>query len=166
MTAIHLHLKSDVGTTYKRALKRFHQSREREISRDFTTLPLIDSGDNWCVGHPLQGAGQMRKLRDYDSELKALELKARQLKSRRQSQLGELVIACGADALTPEELVGALMVAAGTSDRATKEDWRKRGGAFFSGERQSIGERAISERACATRSPGSTPSPGSEPGTA
>jgi hypothetical protein len=108
----------------------------------------------------------MRKPRDYDSELKALEQKARQLKSRRQSQLGELVIACGADALTPEELAGALIAAAGTSDRATKEAWRKRGSAFFSGERQSIGERAISELASATPSPGSTPPPGSEPGTA
>jgi hypothetical protein len=46
MTVIHLHLKSDVGTTYKRALKRFHQSRECEISGDFTTLPLIESVDN------------------------------------------------------------------------------------------------------------------------
>ena len=42
----------------------------------------------------------MRKPRDYDAELKALNDKARQLKSRKQSQLGELVMATGADDLT------------------------------------------------------------------
>jgi hypothetical protein len=28
---LHLHCKSDVGTTYKRALQRFHLSRDHEI---------------------------------------------------------------------------------------------------------------------------------------
>nr|WP_269147192.1 conjugal transfer protein TraD [Paracoccus denitrificans] len=50
----------------------------------------------------------MRKPRDYDAELKALEDKARELKTRKVQQLGELVIATGADALTAEELAGAL----------------------------------------------------------
>jgi hypothetical protein len=106
----------------------------------------------------------MRKPRDYESELKALEQKARQLKSRRQSQLGELVIGTGADALTPEELAGALIAAAATSDRATKEAWREHGAAFFSGERKSTGERANDEPASAASGGSSTPSPGSEPG--
>ena len=46
----------------------------------------------------------MRKPRDYDSELKALEVKARELKNRKVQQLGELVIATGADALSTDEL--------------------------------------------------------------
>jgi hypothetical protein len=51
----------------------------------------------------------MRKPRDFDAELKVLEDKARDLKNRKVQQLGELVIATGADALTPEELAGALI---------------------------------------------------------
>ena len=39
----------------------------------------------------------MRKPRDFDGELKALQDKARDLKSRKVHQLGELVIATGAD---------------------------------------------------------------------
>lgn len=49
----------------------------------------------------------MRKPRDFDAELKALGDKARDLKSRKVQQLGELVIATGADTLTTDELAGA-----------------------------------------------------------
>ena len=108
----------------------------------------------------------MRKPRDYDSELKALETKARQLKTRRQNQLGELVIASGADALSLEELAGALLAAADTTDRTTKEAWRKRGGALFSGERKSPGDRAGNEPVSAAPEPGGTASSRSEPGAA
>jgi DNA-binding protein H-NS len=73
----------------------------------------------------------MRKLRDYDSELKALDEKARRLKERKVQQLGELVVACGADGLPPEHLAGALLGIAETKDAAAKEGWRKRGAAFF-----------------------------------
>ena len=52
----------------------------------------------------------MRKPRDFDGELKALQDKARDLKSRKVQQLGELVIATGADTLTANELAGALIV--------------------------------------------------------
>jgi DNA-binding protein H-NS len=72
----------------------------------------------------------MRKPRDYNSELKALSDKARTLKERRVRQLGELVIACGADVLSPEQLAGALLAAVDT-DAADKEGWRKRGATFF-----------------------------------
>ncbi|MGX7872852.1 conjugal transfer protein TraD [Mesorhizobium sp. ORM6] len=41
----------------------------------------------------------MRKPRDFDAELYALEEKARELKTRKVQQLGELVIATGADQL-------------------------------------------------------------------
>ena len=47
----------------------------------------------------------MRKPRDYGAELKALEDKARELKTRKVQQLGELVILTGADALTVDELM-------------------------------------------------------------
>jgi DNA-binding protein H-NS len=73
----------------------------------------------------------MRKPRDYDSELKALDEKATRLKERKVQQLGELVVACGTDALSPEHLAGALLGIAETKDAATKEGWRKRGAAFF-----------------------------------
>ena len=73
----------------------------------------------------------MRKPRDFDAELKALEEKARELKTRKVQQLGELVIATGADALTADELAEALIVLAETKDTGKKEAWAKRGAAFF-----------------------------------
>lgn len=82
----------------------------------------------------------MRKPRDYDADLKALADKARRLKTRKQNQLGELVMATGADALGAEELAGALLHATDT-DAATREAWRKRGAAFFQRERQGTGRR-------------------------
>lgn len=78
----------------------------------------------------------MRKPRDFDAELKALEDKARELRVRKVQQLGELVIATGADALAPEELAGALIVLAETTDAAKREAWAKRGAAMFRGKSQ------------------------------
>ena len=43
----------------------------------------------------------MRKVRDYDAELKALGDKARALKARKVQQLGELVMSTGATDLRP-----------------------------------------------------------------
>lgn len=73
----------------------------------------------------------MRKPRDYDSELQALTDKAKQLKDRKLHQLGELVIATGADELPVEQLAGLLLSGTDASDAATKEGWRKRGATFF-----------------------------------
>jgi len=73
----------------------------------------------------------MRKPRDFDAELKALEDKARDLRARKVQQLGELVISTGADALSVEELAGALIVLAETKDAGKREAWAKRGIAFF-----------------------------------
>ena len=73
----------------------------------------------------------MRKPRDFDTELKALEDKARELKTRKVQQLGELVIATGADNLTAEELAGALVALAETKDAGKREAWAKRGATFF-----------------------------------
>ena len=73
----------------------------------------------------------MRKPRDYDAELKALEEKTRELKVRKVQQLGELIIATGADALTAEELAGALVALTENTDAGKKEAWAERGAAFF-----------------------------------
>lgn len=80
----------------------------------------------------------MRKPRDIDTELKALQDKQRQLRARRTTQLGELVAATGADALDPETLAGALIdaVAAARKDAAAKEAWQRTGEAFFQREKR------------------------------
>ena len=75
----------------------------------------------------------MRKPRDFDAELKALGDKARNLKSRKVQQLGELVIATGADALSANELAGALLAFAETKEAGKREAWARRGAAFFQG---------------------------------
>lgn len=86
----------------------------------------------------------MRKPRDFDSELQALTEKAKQLKCRKVVQLGELVIATGADALDPETLTGALLGIVKTKDTKEREAWRATGAAFF--QRQS---RAADRRTAA-----------------
>ena len=59
----------------------------------------------------------MRKPRDFDSELKALADKAKQLKERRVQQLGELVIATGAAAGDAEVLLqGEFVIEGGDGD--------------------------------------------------
>ena len=75
----------------------------------------------------------MRKPRDFDADLKALEDKARKLKTRKVRQLGELVIATGADALSANELAGALIVLAETKEAGKREAWARRGATFFQG---------------------------------
>jgi len=75
----------------------------------------------------------MRKPRDFDADLKALEDKARALKTRKVRQLGELVIATGADALNANELAGALIVLAETKEAGKREAWARRGATFFQG---------------------------------
>src|SRR3546814_11506443 len=89
----------------------------------------------------------MRKPRDIDSELKALEAKAKTLKERRVRQLGELVIATGADAPDTDILAGALLGAATTKDASTKEGWRKAGPRFFQRWPRKAAARAYQGRA-------------------
>jgi Conjugal transfer protein TraD. len=72
----------------------------------------------------------MRKPRDFDAELHALNDKAKALKTKKQNQLGELVIATGADGLPIEQLAGALLDAV-SADASRKEAWRKSGADFF-----------------------------------
>ena len=73
----------------------------------------------------------MRKPKDLDAELKLLNERARELRTRKLQQLGELVVATGADALPIDVLAGALLSAAGAKDDAAREGWRVRGSAFF-----------------------------------
>lgn len=99
----------------------------------------------------------MRKPRDYDSELKALGDKAKQLKERKVQQLGELVAATGADALPMEQLAGALLSAAESKDAAVKEAWRKRGAAFFQGSRRTGGGAGQNARGTQASDGGAAP---------
>lgn len=107
----------------------------------------------------------MRKPRDFDAELQALTDKAKALKTKKQGQLGELVVATGADALSTEQLAGALIDAA-RADAARKEAWRKSGAAFFRGDgarpRKGTGRNAGGAAAVVT----SPQSPASEAGEA
>ena len=73
----------------------------------------------------------MRKVRDYDAELKALNDRARDIKAKKIQQLGELVVATGAHGLEPETLAGVLLTAVATDDADQKEAWRATGAAFF-----------------------------------
>lgn len=74
----------------------------------------------------------MRKVRDYDAELKALGDKARAVKAKKIQQLGELVTSTGADALELDTLAGALLHIVAESEVAeNREAWRSDGAAFF-----------------------------------
>jgi Conjugal transfer protein TraD len=53
----------------------------------------------------------MRKPVDVDAQIKALQDKAKTLKDRQKTQLGELVLATGADSLSMEALAGVLLEA-------------------------------------------------------
>jgi hypothetical protein len=80
----------------------------------------------------------MRKPVDVDAQIKALQDKAKALKDRHKSQLGELVLATGADTLPPEALAGVLLAAveqAGQNTEAVAR-WTERGTAFFRGDRK------------------------------
>lgn len=107
----------------------------------------------------------MRKPRDYDAELKALDDKAKQLKTRKLQQLGELVVACGADAIPLDQLAGALLIAASSTDPATKENWRKRGAAFFHRTRSDGGGNRRNARGPAAGAGGPQPD-ATDPGAA
>ena len=73
----------------------------------------------------------MRKVRDYDAELKALNDKARALKAKKVEQLGQLVAATGADTLDVNMLAGALIATVETADTEAREAWSMKGAAFF-----------------------------------
>ena len=96
----------------------------------------------------------MRKPRDFDAELKALEDKAKELRTRKVQQLGELVISTGADALSADELAGALIVLAETKDAGKREAWAKRGAAFFRGRSRRVASSPDRDAGGAQTQPG------------
>ena len=73
----------------------------------------------------------MRKARDFDSALRALTDKTKALRENKRRQLGELIVATGADALDIEVLAGGLLTIVSADDAVQTESWRKRGAAFF-----------------------------------
>ena len=81
-------------------------------------------------------------------------------------QLGELVIATGADALAPEELAGALIVLAETTDAAKREAWAKRGAAMFQGKSRRSASPDGGDGGRAEAKPGSGQTPAGDAGAA
>ncbi len=73
----------------------------------------------------------MRKVRDFDAELKALNERAKLLRQRKIQQFGELIEATGADLLEPDLLAGALLAVVAEKDNATRTNWSTRGAQFF-----------------------------------
>jgi len=99
----------------------------------------------------------MRKPRDFDSELKALGDKQKQLKERKVHQLGELVIATGADAFPVDQLAGLLLAGVANKDAAARETWSKRGAAFFQRASNTAGDTRGNQGDAATNHSGATP---------
>ena len=108
----------------------------------------------------------MRRPRDFDAELKALEGKTRDLKSRKVQKLGELVISTGADALSAEELAGALIVLTETKDAGKREAWAKRGAAFFQNRSRRAASISHRNNDSAQAQPSDAQPPPSGPGAA
>ena len=104
----------------------------------------------------------MRKVRDYDAELKALNDKARSLKAKKVEQLGLLVAATGADALDTETLAGALLHVVGEAQVAeNREAWRSDGAAFFRRRGRKGGGAAAIDGSGAAAEPGGDTAGGS-----
>lgn len=103
----------------------------------------------------------MRKVRDYDAELKALGDKARAIKVKRIEQLGQLVIATGADALDAETLAGVLLDAVGSKDAGAREAWRAKGASFFQRRGRKGGGAAAIDGSGASAEPGGDAAGGS-----
>src|SRR3954465_6457069 len=127
------------GTAKRTSERRISApSLEKFSGRITASQAVLTSSQHYAQGSAIIPSSTslenvMRKPRDFDGELKALQDKARDLKTRKVQQLGELVIATGADALSVDELAGALIVLAETKEAAKREAWAKRGATFFQG---------------------------------
>ena len=85
----------------------------------------------------------MRKVRDFDAELKALGDRAKLLRVRKIQQFGELIEATGADALEPDLLAGALLAAVAEKEGTTTKAWTARGAQFFRETSRKSSRRAV-----------------------
>lgn len=101
-----------------------------------------------------------RKLRDYDAEFQDLMEKAKKVKTKKTTQLGELVQITGADTLPMEALAGALMavVKQGKDKPEILARWTEAGKAVF----QSGGKRGKT-KAAGDAAPGATGVDGTAP---
>ncbi|WP_286750500.1 hypothetical protein, partial [Sphingopyxis sp. SCN 67-31] len=72
MTAIHLHVKSHVGTTYKRALTRKNPRRDQVVPARPDDLAARGQAHLYDGCITPSWRYDMRKPRDIESELKAL----------------------------------------------------------------------------------------------
>src|SRR3546814_10942081 len=89
------------------------------------------SCDSAASVHGREGE-DMRKVRDYGAELRALGDKARTLKAKKVQQLGELVTSTGADAIDADVLTGALPhIVAEQQVEGNRESWRSDGATLF-----------------------------------
>ncbi len=85
---------------------------------------------------------RMRKPRDIDAQLKALNDKTKALKESKLLRLGELVVAAGADTLGIETLAGVLLAAAATSDKQQLAAWARAGEEMFRTRKRDAGKGA------------------------
>jgi hypothetical protein len=81
--------------------------------------------------HKHEEVQSMRKVRDFDAELQALEERRKILRQRKIQQLGELVEATGADALDADRLAGALIAATEEKNGSVIASWTSLGARFF-----------------------------------
>ena len=108
----------------------------------------------------------MRKPKDYDAELKALDEKAKQLRQRKTMQHGELVAATGADALDPDLLTGGMLELVALDDAQRKEELRELGAAFFRPKGRRASRATVSNAKSAAKSNAGAASAASESGAA
>jgi hypothetical protein len=73
----------------------------------------------------------MRKPRDFDAALKTLTEKTKALKENKRRQLGDLIVATGADVLDIDTLAGALIATVQSTDAAQRQAWKRVGVEFF-----------------------------------
>jgi len=87
----------------------------------------------------------MPAFKDYNIELNILQQRQRAVRLKHVRQLGDLVVATGADALDPETLAGALLGAVASTDAAAREGWRAQGAAYFQRRTHRVRRRARAE---------------------
>jgi hypothetical protein len=133
---------------------------DRVVSDRPSDLEAFRSGQDYtgCITSPMETA--VRKPRDYDAELKALSEKAQALKERKIRQLGELVIATGADALDVEVLAGGLLAMSTITEAGRKDTMRARGAAFFRDGSRGAGDPTGANRGKPAQGGGDAPSGG------
>ena len=98
----------------------------------------------------------MRKPRNIDAELRALQERSKQLKARKVIQLGEVVIAVGAGDLEPEVVAGLLLAALDGAAPALHAAWRERGQRLF---RERTARRSASAASQLSEAGGQGPRP-------